>query len=161
MSRPNALDAQFPDPDPDDPEGYGAREAPYGKQLGGEELTVRLYMLPPGQALCPYHYEYVEEWLIVMTGEVQVRTPTGTQPAHAGDLLRFPKGPDGAHKVINQSDEPARIVMFSSNATPAVAVYPDSDKVGVWTDNGQDEFMFRRPDAKVAYFDGELEAPTG
>ena len=60
-----------------DPDGYRAKEVPIGKLAGGAELTVRLYHLPPGQNLCPYHYEYVEEWLLVIAGEVQVRTPDG------------------------------------------------------------------------------------
>ena len=43
----------------------------------------------------------------------------------------LPVGPDGAHKVTNRAPGPARIVMFSSARRPAVAVYPDSDKLNV------------------------------
>jgi hypothetical protein len=45
--------------------------------------------------------------------------------------------------------------MFSSAREPAVAVYPDSDKVGVWPGNSDDELMVRRSDGDVPYFDGE------
>jgi hypothetical protein len=46
-------------------------------------------------------------------------------------------------------------MMWSSAREPAVAVYPDSDKIGVWTGNESDEFMLRRADGSVGYYDGE------
>jgi hypothetical protein len=45
--------------------------------------------------------------------------------------------------------------MFSSSREPAVAVYPDSDKIGVWVPGGADNAMFRREEGIVAYYDGE------
>lgn len=157
MTRPNAFDADFSGgDDPRDPEGYRGAEAPFGKAAGGKELIVRLFELPAGQTLCPYHYEYVEEWLLVMTGEVQVRTPAGASSARAGDIVCFVAGPEGAHNVWNESDEPSRFVMFSSAATPSVAVYPESGKVGVWTSEERDKWMFRASDAQVEYYEGEV-----
>ena len=159
MTRPNAF---APEPgfeyDQQDPPGYRCAEAPFGKAAGGKELNVRLFELPPGENLCPYHYEYVEEWLMVMAGQVQVRTPAGTQPVHAGEVLCFATGPDGAHKVWNEGATPARIVMFSSAATPAICVYPDGDKVGVWSGNEHEEWMFRGAQGHLEYYDGELPA---
>jgi hypothetical protein len=35
-----------------------------------------------------------------------------------------------------------------------VTVYPDSDKIGVWTGNKEDDLMARRSSG-VDYFDGE------
>jgi len=159
MTRPNAFEADFSDKyNDDDPDGYRVAEAPFGKAAGGSDLEVRLFELPPGQNVCPYHYEYVEEWLLVMVGEVQVRTPHGTAPAQAGDVVCFPAGPDGAHKVWNEGDASARVVMFSAATVPSVAVYPDSDKVGVWTANERDQWMFRGGEPKLEYFDGEPPA---
>jgi uncharacterized cupin superfamily protein len=159
MSRPNAFIAQFPEPAPDAPRGYAAQEVPYGEAAGGKQLHVRLYEIPPGENLCPYHYEYSEEWLIVMTGDIQVRTPAGTEPATAGDVICFPVGPDGAHKVFNSSEASARVVMFSNASDPEVCVYPDSDKVGVWAGDKRDHsnhWMFRGATGNLEYFDGEL-----
>ena len=53
-------------------------------------------------------------------------------PPAPPDIVCFPAGPDGAHKVSNRQSETARIVIFSTKNEPAVAVYPDSDKIGVW-----------------------------
>jgi len=154
MSRPNAFTAEFNYEDEPEPPGYACAEAPYGKAVGGKDLIVRLFELPPGQRLCPYHYEYVEEWLIVMVGEVKVRTPSGVETVAAGEVMCFPVGAEGAHKVYNDAAQPARIVMFSQDATPAVAVYPDSDKVGVWGSDG-DKWMLRGADSHLDYYDGE------
>ena len=44
--------------------------------------------------------------------------------------------------------------MFASARVPAVSVYPDSDKIGVWPGNEADAAVFRRSTA-VPYSDGE------
>jgi uncharacterized cupin superfamily protein len=150
----NVFDARF-EYDDADPDGYRGGIARVGKGAGGAELTVKLYELPPGQALCPYHYEYVEEWLLLLDGALTLRTPDGERAMERGELVCFPAGPSGAHKVATIGEATARFLMLSSAREPAVAVYPDSDKVGVWTSSDADEFMFHRRDANVAYYDGE------
>ncbi len=113
-----------------------------------------IYDLGPGQSQSPYHYEYEEEWVLVVDGTVVVRTPDGEHFLERGDLVCFPSGPAGAHKLMNQSDSPARTLMFSSSRVPAVSVYPDSNKIGVWPGNEVDELVFRR-DTAVPWSDGE------
>jgi uncharacterized cupin superfamily protein len=125
--------------------------------VGAEEINLNVVELAPGQAVCPYHYEYVEEWLIVLAGEVAVRAPDGEELAHGGDAVCFPTGPAGAHKVTNCSDAPARVVLFSSSRRPAVAVYPDSDKIGVFPERDADRVMLRREDGNRDYWDREGE----
>ena len=155
MSHPNLFSAEF-DYDSDDPAGYRSGYAGVGAGAGGKELTVKLFEVPPGQSLCPYHYEYVEEWLLVLEGDLVLRVPSGDEQVGRGDVVCFPAGPDGAHKLTNRSEAPARIVMFSSAREPAVAVYPDSDKVLVSTGNKADRLMVRRADGHVDYWDGEV-----
>jgi hypothetical protein len=45
--------------------------------------------------------------------------------------------------------------MFSSAREPAVAVYPDSNKIGVWPGNEADKVMLHRRDGAVGYYEGE------
>jgi hypothetical protein len=45
--------------------------------------------------------------------------------------------------------------MFSSSRHPAVAVYPDSDKIGVFPSNSDDRVMLRREDGQRDYWDRE------
>ena len=104
-----------------------------------------LYDIDPTESL-PYHYEYVDEWLLVVDGTVVVRTPAGSQDLRRGDVVRFPAGPEGAHQVANRSDTTARVMLFSKVAVPAISVYPDADTIGVWPDT-ETEYYFRRATA--------------
>lgn len=154
MRPANVFDDEF-EFDEGDPDGFHAAMARVGKTAGGEELAVKAFELPPGQSICPYHYEYVEEWLLVLDGDVVLRTPEGEQQLVRGDLVCFAAGPSGAHKVSNDSEQTARMLMFSSAREPSVAVYPDSDKIGVWPGNEKDTVMLHRADGSVDYYDGE------
>jgi uncharacterized cupin superfamily protein len=124
------------------------------RALGSAEMAMYIYDLSPGQAQCPYHYEYNEEWLPVVDGTIVVREPDGERRLNRGDLVCFPPGPPGAHKITNRSESPARTLMFSSSRVPAVSVYPDSNKIGVWPGNEVDDLVFRR-DTAVSWEDGE------
>jgi uncharacterized cupin superfamily protein len=155
MRHVNVFDCRF-EYDDDDPEGYRGGVVRVGAQLDAQETAIKLYEIPPGESLCPYHYEYVEEWLLVLAGEVIVRTSEGENAAPAGVLARFPAGREGAHKLTNRAGQPARVIMFSSSSEPAVAVYPDSDKIGVWPGDDGDTVMLRRADGQVSYYDGEI-----
>ena len=141
--------------DAGDPAGFRAGMIDLRKALGGEALAVRVFELPHGESLCPYHYEYEEEWLIVLEGDVRLRTPDGEEVLTRGQAACFAPGPTGAHKVANAGEGAARVLMFSSAREPAVAVYPDSDKIGVWTGNAEDRAMLHRRDGRVDYWDGE------
>jgi uncharacterized cupin superfamily protein len=141
--------------DPEDPDGFRAGVMKLGRLLGAEETGASLYELPPGQALCPYHYEHgEEEWALVLEGRPSLRTPEGTEPLAPLDLAFFPRGPEGAHQIRNDADVPARVLMWSNVVHPTVTVYPDSGKVGVWTAGKSDDLMVRRSSA-VDYYDGE------
>ncbi|HEV7585816.1 MAG TPA: cupin domain-containing protein [Solirubrobacteraceae bacterium] len=154
MLRANVFtsESEFDDGDPD---GFRSGVARVGEEVGGAALAVKVYELPPGESLCPYHYEYEEEWLVVLEGAVTVRTPEGAESLARGDIVCFQPGPGGAHKATNDGASTARVMMFSSAHEPAVAVYPDSDKIGVWPGNPNDVVMLRRADGGVSYWDGE------
>ena len=141
--------------DSDDAEGFRAGMARFGPDLGAKDTGASLYELPPGEALCPYHYEYgEEEWALVVAGRPSVRTPEGTEELAPLDLVFFPKGPDGAHQLRNDSDEPAQVLMWSTVVYPSATAYPDSDKVGVWTGDRAEDLIVRRSSG-VEYYDGE------
>lgn len=46
-------------------------------------------------------------------------------------MLRFPLGEEGAHQLLNGTEETVTFLAISSNGRPDVVVYPDSDKIGV------------------------------
>ena len=151
----NIADPEF-SYDDDDPPPFHAGMFRLGKPLGARQTGMSAYELPPGQSVCPYHYEYgEEEWVLVLTGRPTLRTPEGERELAPFDAAFFPIGPDGAHQIRNDTAETVRIVMWSTVINPSATAYPDSGKVGVWTGVEGENLMARRS-AHVEYYDGEL-----
>jgi len=154
MRRVNLADPPL-EYDDTDPAGFRSGMARFGPQLGAEQTGASLYELPPGEALCPYHYEYgEEEWLLVLSGHPSVRHTGGTDELEPLDLLCFVRGPAGAHQIHNGGEQSARVLMWSTVVLPSATVYPDSDKIGIHTGRPKDDVMVRRSSG-VGYFDGE------
>jgi uncharacterized cupin superfamily protein len=155
MKRINIANPQF-EFDSEDPEGFRSGMARLGKLLGGaEESGISVYELPPGQSICPYHYECgEEEWLLVLEGNPTLRHPNGSERLEPWDVVFFPKGAEGAHGVRNETEGTVRVLMFSTVVVPTASVYPDSDKVGIWTGDPKADVIVRR-ESNVEYFDGE------
>jgi uncharacterized cupin superfamily protein len=136
------------------PEGFRRAEVQIGPLIGASRLGATLYELPPGQRVSPYHYEHNnEEWLVVLEGRPTLRTPDGERELRPGDVVAFPEGPAGAHDTANRTDERVRVVMLSTKRAPAVAVYPDSDKLAIW--RIEDGIVVERS-AAVEYWKGEV-----
>jgi uncharacterized cupin superfamily protein len=143
--------------DPADPEGFRAGMFRFGPEMGAQQTGASVYELPPGQAVCPYHYEYgEEEWVLVLEGRPSVRTPEGIEQLEPFEVVFFPKGPAGAHQLRNGTDSAVRILMWSTVVYPTATAYPDSDKVGIWTGDKAEDVMVERS-SNVDYFHGEGE----
>jgi uncharacterized cupin superfamily protein len=142
------------EPEGNEPPGYDqGRAVRVGAKIGAAKLGMTVYELPPGQAICPYHFEWTdEEWGIVLAGTATLRTPEGERELQPGDTVCFPAGPDGAHWIGNRSGETVRVAVLSTKNEFGIAEYPDSDKVGVWA--GGAHYMLRRGD-HLEYWDGE------
>jgi uncharacterized cupin superfamily protein len=142
------------EPEASDPPGYQNRAVRLGPLIGAERLGATIYKLPEGQSTCPYHYEYGrEEWLFVLEGNPVLRDPDGEHRLEPGDLVLFPEGPQGAHKLTNTDPGTARIMIMSNIDDPSVGFYPDSAKIGVWPPG----LIFHEADA-VDYYVGEADA---
>ena len=113
--------------------GYRWSRIRLGRRLGAQMLGASVYLLPPGEKSFPYHLHHAnEELLLILDGEVVVRTPSGEQRLGRGDAVGFNRGPDGAHQIINRSTDPARFLMFSTMVEPEITEYPDSGNIGVF-----------------------------
>jgi uncharacterized cupin superfamily protein len=154
MRRLNILHPEFTY-DSEDPDGFRAGMYRLGSLVGAAQTGMTVYELPPGQLVCPYHYEYgEEEWVLALQGRPFVRTPEGTEELEPFDVVFFPRGPEGAHQVGNRTREWARVLMWSNVVTPSATAYPDSDKVGVWTGVKPEDLIVERA-AAVDYYRGE------
>lgn len=136
------------------PPGFHQREAVLGPRLGGSRIGVSVYDLDPGEKTWPYHYELAEEeWLLVVAGAPTLREPGGERQLRPGDVVCFPVGPEGAHQLRNDSDEPARLVLCSMVAGgPDATVYPDSGKAQL---RGEGTHLRWRTGPPLDYWDGE------
>jgi uncharacterized cupin superfamily protein len=136
------------DPRPQLPDGFRRNSTRVGAQLGAARTGLSVYELPPGQAIGPYHFEDPdEEWLLVVSGKPTLRHPGGEEQLEPWDLVFFPPGPAGAHLVRNDSESPARVSMFSSISAAGAVVYPDSDMIWMWTDDGAVDLVVERSSA--------------
>jgi uncharacterized cupin superfamily protein len=138
----------------DNPPGHSLATASLTERFGAAATGLSVYELAPGNAAWPYHFEVVEEeWLIVIDGELTLRTPEGEAVLRAGDVACFPAGASGAHAVRNHTDAPVRYAMPSSSASYGDAcVYPDSGKVRVVTRGFDHRGRLGEP---VPYWEGE------
>jgi uncharacterized cupin superfamily protein len=144
------------EPDASDPPGFRALANRFGPLIGAERLGATIYELPEGQSNCPYHYEYGrEEWLFVLEGNPILRDPEGEHRLDPGDVVLFPEGPEGAHRLTNPDPETVRIMILSNTEDPSVGFYPDSGKIGIWPPGA----IFRLAD-EVDYWAAETSPET-
>jgi uncharacterized cupin superfamily protein len=106
--------------------GGGARS----KRLPrGSELGATVYELGPGN-WSPFHFHHgSEELVVVLRGQPTLRTAKGERRLAEGEVVHFLTGPDGAHAVSNETDQPVRYLMASTLASPEVAEYPDLKQI--------------------------------
>ena len=90
-----------------------------------------------------------------VSGRPTLRGPDGERELEPGDIAVFPEGPEGAHGIRTTTDEPCRVLILSSKAPIAVVHYPESGKVGIWTQAGGGYQTLLRADATVDYWEGE------
>jgi uncharacterized cupin superfamily protein len=142
------------------------RRKSFTAAAGMRQLGASLYELEPGASAFPRHYHCAnEEALYVLAGEGVLRVGETEVELRAGDFAALPRGSEYAHRLRNDSAETLRYLCFSTMIEPDVAVYADSNKVGVMVgsapggDKRQRRLMgvFRR-ESEVDYFDGEPDA---
>ncbi|MFL5953066.1 MAG: cupin domain-containing protein [Gaiellaceae bacterium] len=125
----NLLDGEL-SPYDEGPDGHRFAMRHLARELGAKLTGLTVYDVEPRQSAWPYHFELnEEEWLLVVGGELTLRTPSGERVLRAGDVACFPAGADGAHAVRNDGSVTARFAMPSSVAPLGDAtVYPESGK---------------------------------
>jgi uncharacterized cupin superfamily protein len=140
--------------------GFNCRRARIGRQAGSEKVGASLWELPAGEAAYPYHWHVAEEeLLVVLDGTPTLRTPSGWRELDEGEVISFPCGEEGAHQVVNHTEEAVRFLVIS-NQQADIIIRPDSGTIGAFerrAEGGGIRAHFRLED-QVDYFEGE-EAP--
>ena len=72
----------------------------------------------------------------MLRGRPTLRTGEGKRELAEGEAVHFPRGPDGAHGLSNDTDEPVRVLMASTLTSPEVAEYPDLNQITAQAQTG-------------------------
>ena len=130
--------------DPHASTGFRYRAAQLGPLLGAERLDATVVELDPGEGAEPYHYVCgQEEWLLVLAGTPTLRHPQSEDQLGAGDLVCFPEGPAGAHRVLNRGESVVRALFLSTTGLPANVCYPDTGHWLIRNAPGRNEIVVR------------------
>lgn len=127
------------------------------------KLGASIYRLMPNQKAFPFHFHYGnDEAVYVLEGKGIIRTNHRNEPISKGDYIFFPSGAEGAHQIINDSDEQLIYLCFSTMIEPDIIEYLDSNKIGVLAGSppgglkGEGKLAaFYRKENNVNYYDGE------
>jgi uncharacterized cupin superfamily protein len=117
---PNLFEPEW-DAERDEPP-FRWRRARLGRQAGSRELGASLFELPPGAATFPLHAHFAnEELLVVLSGRPRLTGLAGdSRQLEPGDVVACPAGREGAHRVDNDGDEPARVLIVSTMKAPEI-----------------------------------------
>jgi uncharacterized cupin superfamily protein len=111
----------------DDWSGGGAKSTRLVER--GPQLGASLYELGPANTAAYHFHHGSEELLIVLRGRPTLRTPQGERQLAEGEVVHFCTGPDGAHGMRNDTDDPVRYVVAGIRVFPEVAEYPDTKQI--------------------------------
>jgi uncharacterized cupin superfamily protein len=142
---------------------FGATAKRLGAPAGANKIGFNWMELQPGKTSFPYHYHTgIEEGIFILCGTGEMRIGAATVAVRAGDYIAFPAGPDGAHTVTNDGQQPLQYLVFSDTNTTDIIGYPDSKKFafGAMPDptTWPKGFWVRKvikDQESVDYFDGE------
>lgn len=118
------------------------RSARLGEEAGGDHLGMTLYELAPGQGMVFHYHLQREEMLVVLDGELALRTANGWTDLPQGEVVAFPRGERGGHGYENRTSRVVRVLMISEQNAPNVSVYPDKNQVGIFDASRRDERRF-------------------
>ena len=160
----NVWDVDWPEPGAWEAEaeaaGYAGVRGVRLRRRSGAALSAAVWELQPGATQAPYHFHHGgEELLIVLRGTPTLRSPEGERELREGEVVHFPRGPEGAHQLSNRSAAVVRYVIAASQGTPEIVEYPDSGKIAAMarteTSAGGPLYTVNRLADAVDYFDGE------
>jgi Uncharacterized conserved protein, contains double-stranded beta-helix domain len=119
------------------------------------QCTVAIMEIPPQKSSYPYHFHTgITEIFYIISGKGRLETPDGEKEVVKGDVIVFPPGKQGAHRLMNTSDSDMLVYLDCDTTSMAdVAFYPHSSKIGFIID-GQPNTFFELTD-KVDYYKGE------
>lgn len=122
-----------------------------GNQAKSKYLNFDIRTLDPGKYSFPYHFHRAsEEFFIILSGEISLRSPEGFTRLDTGDMVFFEEGPSGAHQLYNHSDAPCTYLDIRAAFGIDISEYPDTGKIATLP-----FFELFDSGSKTDYFKGE------
>ena len=142
---------------------FGATAKRLGAPAGAKKIGFNWMELEPGMTSFPFHWHAgIEEGIYILSGAGEMRIGKDKVAVRAGDYVAFPAGPDHAHTLTNDGEQPLQYLVLSDTNTTDVLGYPDSNKFafGAMPDpttwpNGMWVRKMIRDQESVDYFEGE------
>jgi len=121
---------------------------------GEGRLSVCFYILEPGKENYPYHYHSsIEEVFYIISGKGTLKTIKGEIEIKEGDVIIMPPNENGAHKIINTSENKLVYLDIDTVSSPEVVFYPELEKILVKAKNGF--FKTYKINSDINYLEGE------
>ncbi len=136
-------------------EGYAYNKYEVTERKDFDQAYVCFYEIMPNSSAFPRHYHsYNTECFYIIKGEGIILTDKEKIPVKSGDIIVFPRGKKGTHKLTNTSKTDKLLYLdFDTTNSPDIIHYVDSDKIGIIEHNISSTF-FKEND-NVDYFQGE------
>mgnify|MGYP001066417617 CR=1 FL=1 len=136
-------------------EGYEYKKYEVTKRNEFNQAYICFYEIMPGKASFPKHYHsYNTECFYIIEGSGIIQTIDKELSIKKGDIIVFPFGKAGTHKIINTSmNQNLLYIDFDTTNSPDIIHYIDSNKIGV-IEHGISSTFFKEGD-HVDYYEGE------
>lgn len=150
-----------PEPDFTLPDGVSIIQV--AKHAGAELLGATAYLMEAGSRWADLHAHHAnEEMIVVLDGSPTLHTLGGSRQLQAGDVVACLRGLRGAHRLTNDSEVAARVLIVSTMNMPEIVEYPEEGEDGrvlamtepPWSEKPYDESkgrlirVFRRSEGK-------------
>ena len=108
-----------------------------GDKAGLTHFGVNHVTLAPGGTSSLRHWHTLEdELVVVLRGQLVLKTDCGEQILSAGMFAGFPAGKRDAHQFVNRSTEPAEYLEIGDREPGDTAFYPDDDMLWIPSEDG-------------------------
>lgn len=136
-------------------DGYEYKKYEVTKRSEFNQAYICFYEIMPGKASFPKHYHsYNTECFYIIEGSGIIETVDEELSIKKGDIIVFPCGKAGTHKIINTSNNQNLLYIdFDTTNSPDIVHYIDSNKIGV-IEHGISSTFYRKDD-HVDYYEGE------
>lgn len=138
-----------------DHDGYDYNKYEVTERKDFDQAYICFYEIMPLSSAFPKHYHsYNTECFYIIKGEGLIETDDDNINVKTGDIIVFPRGKKGTHKLTNTSASDTLLYIdFDTTNSPDIIHYVDSNKIGIIEHNISSTFY--RENDNVDYFDGE------